>query len=255
MKLNLIYFSPTGGTKKVLDIISEEWNCDKREIDLSLAENAFSKYIFERDDICIVGVPSFGGRAPQVALSRIKQMSGGSANTILVAVYGNRAYEDTLLELEDTLEQCNFHCIAAIAANAEHSIMHDFGKGRPDVQDEKDLKGFVKKIKVVLNENCEEKVVQVPGNNPYKEFKVIPFIPMVSKECNKCGLCIKNCPTNAICKDNPLFLDESKCISCMRCISICPKNARMLDKERLSLLIQKLEKVCSTRKSNELFII
>ena len=33
MKLNLIYFSPTGGTKKVLDIISEEWNCDKREID------------------------------------------------------------------------------------------------------------------------------------------------------------------------------------------------------------------------------
>lgn len=83
MKLNLIYFSPTGGTKKVLDIISEEWNCDKREIDLSLAENDFSKYSFERDDICIVGVPSFGGRAHQVALSRIKQMSGGSNDSCL----------------------------------------------------------------------------------------------------------------------------------------------------------------------------
>ncbi|MDU4938338.1 MAG: 4Fe-4S binding protein [Clostridium sp.] len=255
MKLNIIYFSPTGGTKKVLDIISEEWNCDKREIDLSLAENDFSKYSFERDDICIVGVPSFGGRAPQVALSRIREMCGGSANTIIVAVYGNRAYEDTLLELEDTLEKCNFHCIAAIAANAEHSIMHEFGKGRPDNEDEKDLRGFVKKIKEVLKEKCEEKVVQVPGNSPYKEFNVVPFIPMVSKECNKCGLCIKKCPTNAIYKDNPLSLDESKCISCMRCISICLKNARMLDKERLSLLIQKLEKVCSTRKSNELFII
>ena len=48
--------------------------------------------------------------------------------------------------------------------------MHEFGKGRPDIEDEKDLKGFVKKIKAVLNENCEEKVVQVPGNNPYKEW-------------------------------------------------------------------------------------
>ena len=78
--------------------------------------------------------------------------------------------------------------------------MHDFGKGRPDIEDEKDLKGFVEKIKVVLKEKCEEKVVQVPGNNPYKEFRVVPFIPMVSKECNKCDYVLKNVLMNAICK-------------------------------------------------------
>ena len=34
MKLFEIYFSPTGGTKKVVKIISNSWNCEKTEIDL-----------------------------------------------------------------------------------------------------------------------------------------------------------------------------------------------------------------------------
>ena len=77
--------------------------------------------IFSKEDLCIIGVPSFGGRVPAIALERIKALSGNNATAILITVYGNRAYEDTLIELEDTLIEKNFTCQAAIAAVAEHS--------------------------------------------------------------------------------------------------------------------------------------
>ena len=108
--LYTIYFSPTGGTKKVADIVSralsnerENGGWEMKEIDLSPAGTDYSQYHFTREDICIVAAPSFGGRVPGLVLERLKEMEGGHAKTILAAVYGNRAFEDTLLELEDTL--------------------------------------------------------------------------------------------------------------------------------------------------------
>ena len=142
--LYTIYFSPTGGTKKVADIVSralsnerESGGWEMKEIDLSPAGTDYSQYHFTREDICIVAAPSFGGRVPGLVLERLKEMEGGHAKTILAAVYGNRAFEDTLLELEDTLVLAGFDCKAAVAAVAEHSIMHQFGQGRPDAEDEK----------------------------------------------------------------------------------------------------------------------
>ena len=104
MNLYQIYFSPTGGTKKVADIMSKTWNCPKIEIDLSNPDIDFSQFTFSTDDLCIVSVPCFGGRVPAVSLSRINQMTGGNAQTIIVVTYGNRAYEDTLIELTNTLK-------------------------------------------------------------------------------------------------------------------------------------------------------
>ena len=127
--LYTIYFSPTGGTKKVADIVSralsnerESGGWEMKEIDLSPAGTDYSQYHFTREDICIVAAPSFGGRVPGLVLERLKEMEGGHAKTILAAVYGNRAFEDTLLELEDTLVLAGFDCKAAVAAVAEHSI-------------------------------------------------------------------------------------------------------------------------------------
>jgi hypothetical protein len=54
-----------------------------------------------------------------------------------VAVFGNRAIDDTLLELQDVLVASGFVCIAGMETVAEHSLMHQFGTGRPDQQDKK----------------------------------------------------------------------------------------------------------------------
>lgn len=149
MSIYAIYFSPTGGTEKIVTFIAEQFG-EYQSIDL--CEKTFDlTNDFSEEDLCIIGVPSFGGRVPAIALERIKALSGNNATAILITVYGNRAYEDTLIELEDTLIEKDFTCQAAIAAVAEHSIMHQFATGRPDQNDLTELASFAQKIKEKTN--------------------------------------------------------------------------------------------------------
>ena len=254
MKLFEIYFSPTGGTKKIADLISRQFGYETIKLDLSNSMEDFSKFTFSEKDLCIVAVPSFGGRVPMAAMSNINKLKGNGSKVILVATYGNRAYEDVLLELKDTLTTLGFFCIAAIASVTEHSIMRQFATGRPDLKDKEELIKFSDKIKEILKQEKVTKDLYVPGNNPYKEYKVIPLVPEARQECMKCGLCAIKCPVNAISKDNPTLVEKEKCISCMRCVAICPNKARSVNEELILAVSKKLEKVCSERKMNELFL-
>ncbi|UPA32215.1 4Fe-4S binding protein [Terrisporobacter glycolicus] len=254
MKLFKIYFSPTGTTKITADLISKQFNLETIELDLSSKMEDFSKFTFSEKDLCIIAVPSFGGRVPMAAMANIKKLNGNGSKVILVATYGNRAYEDVLLELKDTLTTLGFSTIAAIASVTEHSIAHQFATGRPDLQDKEELIKFSSQIKEVLKQGKVTKDLYVPGNNPYKEYKVIPIVPQVRQECMKCGLCAIKCPVDAISKDNPMLVDKEKCISCMRCVAICPSKARSVDEKSIFAISKKLEKVCSERKMNELFL-
>lgn len=248
-----LVFSPTGGTKKVADLLTEELDSNHKYVDLSERKFDFSNLSFCEKDVCVIAVPSFGGRVPSIAVDHIKLLHGNDAKAILIAVYGNRAYEDTLIELKDVVTKVGFVPIAAVAANAEHSIMHQFGAGRPDALDRKELKAFALKIKTKLKGE-RMSGVEVPGNRPYREYNGIPMKPKVSKKCDGCGVCVKKCPVGAISKTTPEKTDTDACISCMRCIAICPQNARYISKTLLAASSLKLKKACSERKKNELFL-
>lgn len=253
MAMYEIYFSPTGGTKKVTEIIGGAWACEAERVDLMNPALQPEQYVFSADDICIVAVPSFGGRVPVTAVERLKKMAGNGARAVLVAVYGNREFEDTLMELKDALSEAGFRCSAAAAAVAEHSIIHKFGAGRPDEEDCRELKEFSERIKRHLEEN-EDGEVSVPGGHPYREYHGVPMKPKADKDCIKCGKCAAECPVQAIPKDNPSSLDKERCISCMHCIAICPEQARRNDKVVLFAAEQKMKKACSGRKANTLYL-
>lgn len=254
MKLYEIYFSPTNGTKKAADIICSNLNYEKTEINLMDKSLDLTKYSFDKEDICLVAVPSFGGRVPAIATSSLSKLKADNTLAVCMVVYGNRAYDDTLLELKDTLTKSGFKCTAAVAAIAEHSILRQFAANRPDSQDEAQLIEFSKKINAVLNSESHTNELKVPGNKPYREYSVLPTVPTADKSCKKCGICADGCPVNAIPKSDPSLVDKDKCISCMHCVSICPTNSRGVNKLLLKAAAIKLSKACKSRKDNELFL-
>lgn len=250
LRLYEFCFSPTGGTERVLNIVTSVWNCEKIRIDLCDEDCNLSELVLEKDDIAFIAVPSFGGRVPKVVIERMKKISGNGARMVLICVYGNRAIDDTLTELEDNLS--SFEIIAAISAVAEHSIMRNYASGRPDNEDNSELIEFADEIKRKIENNIKNKP-ELPGMHiTYKEYNGVPFKPEAGKKCNHCGFCADKCPVKAI--NNDGTTDKIKCISCMRCISLCPSNARSVNKVMLFAASKKMAKVCSGRKKNKLFI-
>lgn len=248
-----VYFSPTGGTKKVTEALAGVFGTAK-PLDLSLPEEDYGTYTFRPEDICVIGVPAFGGRVPAVALERLNKMHGGGARAVLAAVYGNRAYDDTLAELAETSVECGFIVTAAVAALAEHSIITEFAAERPDEKDMEELRQFAVLIKEKMASREAFQGPVLHSGRSYREYKGIPLKPTAGKQCSRCGLCAKMCPVLAIPPENPAAVDSAVCISCMRCVKICPEHARRLSQERLLGIYGKLKKVCEGRKENELFL-
>lgn len=239
-----IYFSPTGSTKVVVEYLAE---ADKL-IDIT---NEKIKIEFCKDDVVYVGVPSFGGRVPGLALERMNEIVGNNARAVLISTYGNRASEDTLIELSDFLKNKGFTILCGIEAVCRHSIFTEVAKDRPDLKDFLDYDYFKKKIESLLLKEYKEPII--PGNRPYKMSKPAKLIPLTNSFCNDCGLCVKKCPTKAIDSNNFHKIDENLCISCMRCIHICPSHAKHIEEKTFKILEEKLMPFFAERKNNNFY--
>lgn len=254
MKYVQIVFSPTGGTLKAAKIVAEEWDESAEIIDLTDPNKDFSEYCFDKNDIVLIAMPSYGGRVPATAAERLGKIKGNGAKCTLLCVYGNRAYEDTLAEMEDTAKKCGFDVRAAIAAVAEHSIMRQYAAGRPDATDIKNLKEFSKIALEKMQDEKSDGGLKLVGNRPYKKTSGGGLTPKADKNCVKCGTCAKKCPVGAISAENIETADSKKCISCMRCVKECPHAARSVSKVMVSAASLALKKACSQRKECELHI-
>ena len=244
-------FSPANHTMQVCQHIIEKIEYPVIMHNLT-AHGKYSNVLLSSDDFAIFAVPSFGGRVPAVALEKFKDIDGKQTPCLLVVTYGNRAQEDTLIELKDFVEKHNFIVVGAMAVVCEHSIMHQFGANRPDAEDFKKIDAYLADLQKAIQQK-KALQVQVPGNHPYKEFHAIPMIPKASSSCIACGKCAVECPVEAIDLMNPSTTDKTKCISCMRCITICPTHARALNPIILKGAVLKLKKACESRKDLELY--
>ena len=154
--------------------------------------------------------------------------------------------------MQDVATEMGFRVIAAVGAVAEHSIIRKYGKGRPDADDEQTLRRFAADI-MKKAEGTDCAMPELPGNRPYKKGGKVPH-PKGRRGCNRCGLCARQCPADAIPLSDPKTVDTAKCISCMKCVSVCPTGARGIGVVMNFLATQGLKKVCATRKVNELYL-
>ena len=241
-----IYFSPTYNTKKACEYFT---NGDYISIDLIKNSEDIT---LNSDDIAIIGVPSYSGRVPAYAKAKLNRIKGNNTKVILISTYGNRAQEDTLIELSDIVSDLGFSVIAGMELVGRHSIFKNVAANRPDGEDFKDYANF--KIQILNKLSSNPLAIEMPGNRPYKEVKPSTLVPIATDDCVDCKACAVACPTKAISYDNPKITNPNLCIHCMRCTFCCKFNARIIEPKTYDAMETRLKKVFEGRKPNKLYI-
>lgn len=251
--VNYYYFSPTNTTKKIVEEIAKGIGNILKCENITFIKDNREKYDNSEEVLVIVGVPVYGGRVPKIILNTLKGIKG-KGYVIPVVVYGNRAYEDALVELEDILLANGFKILAGGAFIGEHSYSKKVGTNRPDEKDLSIAYSFGKEIRKKL----ENKDISTPifsGNRPYKaDMPIRIFAPIPNEKCKMCMKCWKVCPVGAIDCNDPRNVNLEKCIHCYACVKVCNFNGREVINNPVQPIIEMLESKCLIRKEPEIFI-
>jgi ferredoxin len=261
--VRLIYFSPTGRTRTVLEAIADGIAPQAVEhLDITPIARRAGRPMRLDGALTLIGVPVYTGRVPIQAAKALRLVRATGTPTAIVVVYGNRAYEDALLELKQIVGRNGFVPIAAAAFIGEHSFSTNtipLAAGRPDGKDRENARTFGKRVRE-LAESTSNAIdpqvrLEVPGNFPYRKRMFLHAAPnTIQGLCLYCGRCGEVCPQNAITMSGSrLITHKGRCILCCACVKACPTGARQMNNEKISQMLQKLISWCRDRKEPEFF--
>jgi len=256
-KVSLVYFSATYTTQRIVKRIARELGiADVQEYDITQTP-LNTEIQMAPDELLLVGMPVYGGRIPALTLKSLQQIKGNHSPAIITCVYGNRDYDDALLELKNVVEENGFKVISAGAFIAQHSIFPAVGSKRPDDADEAIVADFGRQNAELIR-NTEDILslpgIKVKGNYPYKVPGGSGMYPTGDDACDGCGTCFGLCPVSAIPEQNPKETDGTKCIQCGRCIVVCPQNSRNFRGEAYTMMSAKFSAAFSARKEPEIML-
>jgi ferredoxin len=261
-QVKLVYFSPTGTTQKVLESIAKGIAVeDVEHIDLTLPEGARQTIPPFSNEVVIMGAPVYGGRLPAEAINRFKKFQARKTPAVLIVLYGNREFEDALLELKNLVIELGFIPLAGGAFIGEHSFASKdvpIANGRPDSLDLQKAMDFGAKIKDKIRglQSPDDLMgLEVPGRFPYEGGPRSMTVSPVTKEetCTVCGTCAGVCPTAAISINESVATETGLCIRCCACIKSCPTGARVWEDEMMKTIANWLNENCSARKEPQVF--
>lgn len=268
-----VYFSPTGTTGRIVEgIASGMEGKDVTVLDCTAKKQRHGISRAFRDEVVMLAAPVYYGRVQETAAKCFKALSAYKTPAVLVVVYGNRAYDDALLELYDIAVSGGFIPVACAAFIGEHSFSSEvlpIAPGRPDKQDLGKARGFgaavSKKLQGLVSLD-QVKPLIVPGRRPYVETEALYKIREMRKGgasftpetdgslCTRCNRCIEVCPQDAIDSVDVTRTDKWQCLLCLSCVKACPTGARRLTEPMLLKRIGELYEACRERKEPEYYL-
>lgn len=246
MKATVICFSPTGNSRRSALTMANAIAAETEVIDLTASA---ALRVLSREDFAIFSAPVYGGRIPTVAMERFAAITGDDTPCILVASYGNRHYDDALVELQDMAQEQGFIVMGAAAVIGRHTY-GEIQTDRPNAADLEQMANFARKV---FEKPAGAPAFDIPGNHPYKDGgKGGKFRPLTADTCMHCGLCVRQCPTHAIAEDC-MTLNEG-CIACFRCIRNCPAHAKHMDVPAYNEFAAAFTEKLKLRRENEFYL-
>lgn len=272
-KIWAVYFSGTGTTRRTVERIAsglaEKLALPVEKVDFSRPQVRQQELRFDAADLVVFGTPVYAGRVPNVLLPFLQEkIVGGGALAVPVVLFGNRAYDDALMELRNILAADGLHPVAAAAFVGEHSFSRTLGQGRPNEKDEALMDEFAAKTADLVRRlpAAPEKPVAVGGQEPLRPYytprdragnpinilKVKPKTDMT--RCGGCGLCAEMCPMGSI---DPTDVSAVRgiCIKCCACVKGCPTGAKYFDDAGYRYHQHELEAQYARPAENEVFYL
>ncbi|MGD0885356.1 MAG: EFR1 family ferrodoxin [Thermodesulfovibrionales bacterium] len=265
--LKLVYFSPTGTTKKIIQAIARGISLSDMEmVDITKPEGRKQRLRTSESELLIIGMPVYFGRVQANAIEWLNTIEAHNTPTVCVVVYGNREYDDALLELKDAAIKIGcipFACAAFIGEHSFSNLEAPIAAGRPDADDLSHAQLFAEKIRnkisslPSINHIAD---ISVPGSYPYKDMidskKKLSSVDFISVDnsCSQCGTCAQHCPVGAIDSGNSISIDTRRCILCRACIKACPENARKIKNDMIKNIALRLSQMCQDRKEPVFFL-
>lgn len=269
-KVWAVYFTGTGNTQKTVRTVAkaacEDLGCEYGEYDFSLPSARENDLTFSPTDLVVFGTPVYAGRVPNVLLPYLTgKPTGNGALAVPVVTYGNRNFDDGLIELRNVLEQNGFTTIAGGAFVGEHSFSVTLGANRPDDEDLSLACQLGQAAAQAARNGTFTTPAPVEGEDPIRPYytprdrngtpiNILKVKPKTDPDkCINCGLCARICTMGSI---DPASVSSVTgiCIKCCACVKRCPKGAKYYDDAGYLYHQHELEDVYARRDKSRIFL-